>query len=86
MLHLASAEVLTKLAPAALGAVILWLVTNRVRSPWALPAALLAMPTIFFVVLYSIGSDISAARDHGWLQAKVRQWEGVVARARHGFG
>jgi len=71
ILHFTSEEVLSKLAPAALGAVVLWLVTHRIRSPWALPAVLLMMPAVFFAGLYAAGSDIDAARAHGWFQAKA---------------
>lgn len=48
-------------------------VTHRVRSPWALPAVLLAMPAIFFAILYGpAGSDLAAARAEGWVQNQVR--------------
>lgn len=77
MLHFASLEVLTKLAPAVAGAVVFWSVTNRIRSPWALPAVLLVMPTAFFAALYAVGSDVEAARHHGWFQAKVGACNGL---------
>ena len=43
-------------------------VTHKVRSPWALPAALLVMPAIFFAVLFGpLRSDLAAARAAGWV-------------------
>lgn len=72
--QLASGDVCAKLAPAIAGAAVLWLVTHRVRSPWALPAALLVMPAVFFAVLYGpLRSDLPSARAAGWVtQSQVR--------------
>jgi len=72
--QLASGDVCAKLAPAVAGAAVLWLVTHRVRSPWALPAALLVMPAVFFVVLYGpLRSNLPSARAAGWVtQSQVR--------------
>jgi hypothetical protein len=48
-------------------------VTHRVRSPWALPAILLAMPAAFFAILYGPAhSNLAAARAGGWVQDQVR--------------
>ena len=56
-----------KLAPAVISTVLLMLVMSRFRSPWALPAVLIFIPGVFFVVLACLHKSLAEAQDGGWV-------------------
>lgn len=54
-------------------------VTHKIQSPWALPAVLLAMPALFFAILYGPAhSNLAAARAESWVQNQVRPCIGMA--------
>uniref|UniRef100_A0AAV1UN57 Sulfate transporter n=1 Tax=Peronospora matthiolae TaxID=2874970 RepID=A0AAV1UN57_9STRA len=53
--------------PGALGGVVLLLVAQRCENSFALPATILLMPVLFFVVLPLCGISLEEARDYGWV-------------------
>ncbi|KAA6425635.1 MAG: Sulfate Permease Family [Trebouxia sp. A1-2] len=56
-----------KLAPAVVSTLLLMLVMSRFRSPWALPAVLIFIPGVFFVVLACLHKSLAQAQDGGWV-------------------
>lgn len=56
-----------KLAPAVVSTLALMLVMSRFKSPWALPAILVIIPGIFFVVLLGMDKPLADAQDSGWV-------------------
>ena len=54
-----------KLLPGVLGGVVLLLVTRKYTHFAILPAMLLAIPAIFFVVLAATGTSLEEARADG---------------------
>lgn len=56
-----------KLAPAVVSTLALMLVMSRFKSPWALPAILVVIPGIFFVVLLAMHKSLADAQDSGWV-------------------
>ncbi|TDH68388.1 hypothetical protein CCR75_001425 [Bremia lactucae] len=53
--------------PGILGGVILLLVSQRCENSFALPAAILLMPLLFYLLLVLIGVSFDEARDFGWV-------------------
>ncbi|GMF14032.1 unnamed protein product [Phytophthora lilii] len=53
--------------PGVLGGIVLLLVSQRCENSFALPAAILLMPLLFFVVLALCGISLEEARDYGWV-------------------
>ena len=43
------------------------LVMARFKSPWALPAVLVIIPGVFFIVLLGMGKSLADAQDCGWV-------------------
>lgn len=83
--NLASADALVKLAPTLAATFLLWGIMKFAPlcggtrfaplAPLLLPAALVAIPVVFQVVLMATGTSRQAAADAGWvLQPKVRRW------------
>lgn len=69
-------------APGVVGGVGLLVLCNNVDSVFALPAGLLAIPAIFYVVLFASGNDLETARaahGAGWVashsNSTVQFWE-----------
>ena len=63
-----------KLAPAVVSTLLLMLVMSRFKSPWALPAILILIPGVFFVVLACLHKSLAQAQDGGWVaKPEVRQ-------------
>ena len=60
---------LLKLAPAAALSLLITAVLKRVRSPFALPALLLATPLAFYATLAALGLSLDDARAAGWVAA-----------------
>ncbi len=56
-----------KLAPAVVSTLLLMLVMSRFKSPWALPAILVFIPGVFFVVLACMHKSLAEAQDGGWV-------------------
>ena len=56
-----------KLAPAVVSTLLLMLIMSRFRSPWALPAVLIFIPGVFFVVLACLHKSLAQAQDGGWV-------------------
>lgn len=65
--QLASRDALLKLAPALAMVLLITAVLHRVRSPFALPALLLAAPALFYGVLAACGWSLADARAAGWV-------------------
>ena len=42
-------------------------VVCRVRHPAALPCVLVIIPVVFYIVMYSIGSNLNLAQEYGWV-------------------
>ncbi|KAI8470530.1 MAG: hypothetical protein J3K34DRAFT_255209 [Monoraphidium minutum] len=79
-LNLFARDPLIKLAPTVVSALVLMLTMTRARSPWALPAVLVALPLAFHAVLLATGITLEQAQDAGWAlkpQGKSTQqfWE-----------
>lgn len=73
-MQLASPNALLHLAPALALALLLALVLRRARSPYALPALLLAVPAAFHLALLVAGVSLEEARAGGWVTpAQVRR-------------
>jgi hypothetical protein len=73
-------DALTKLVPTLASAAALFLTMTRARSPFALPAVLVALPLAFYAVLLATGTSLAEAQDLGWaLKPQVRD-------ALHGRG
>ncbi|KAG6611761.1 Sulfate Permease (SulP) Family [Phytophthora cinnamomi] len=53
--------------PGVLGGIVLLLVSQRCENSFALPAAILLMPLLFFVVLALCGVSLDEAREFGWV-------------------
>ncbi|KAE9207741.1 hypothetical protein PF004_g16947, partial [Phytophthora fragariae] len=53
--------------PGILGGIVLLLVSQRCESSFALPATILLMPLLFFVVLALCGISLDEAREFGWV-------------------
>ncbi|CEG37450.1 sulfate permease family [Plasmopara halstedii] len=53
--------------PGIVGGVILLLISLRCETSYALPAAILLMPLLFFLVLGVCGTSLDDARDFGWV-------------------
>ncbi|GMG15915.1 unnamed protein product [Phytophthora fragariaefolia] len=53
--------------PGVLGGVVLLLVSQRCENSFALPATILLMPLLFFVVLALCGVSLDEAREYGWV-------------------
>ncbi|OWZ11419.1 Sulfate Permease [Phytophthora megakarya] len=53
--------------PGVVGGVILLLVSQRCENSFALPATILLMPLLFFVVLALCDISLDEARDYGWV-------------------
>jgi hypothetical protein len=81
--NLASADALVKLAPTLAATALLWGIMKFAPlcggtrlaplTPLLLPAALVAIPVVFQVVLVATGTSRQQAADAGWvLQPKVR--------------
>jgi SulP family sulfate permease len=64
---LADTEALLRLLPAVAMAGLLTLVLRRCRSPYALPALLLAVPLAFYGLLAAGGWTLEDARRGGWV-------------------
>jgi SulP family sulfate permease len=61
-------DVLTKIAPGIVVAVILFALLRRyTKSPFVIPGVLLTALAAAYVVLLSTGTTIAAAQDQGWL-------------------
>ena len=56
-----------KLAPAVVSTMLLMLVMARFKSPLALPAVLVFLPGIFFVVLACLHKSLVDAQQGGWV-------------------
>ena len=56
-----------KLAPAVVSTLLLMLVMSHFRSPWALPAVLIFIPGVFFLVLACLHKSLAQAQDGGWV-------------------
>lgn len=56
-----------KLAPAVVSTLLLMLVMARLKSPLALPAVLVFLPGVFFVVLVCLHKSLVDAQDGGWV-------------------
>ncbi|PRW58410.1 sulfate transporter [Chlorella sorokiniana] len=67
--QLASRDALIKLAPALGMVLLITAVLHRVRSPFALPALLLAAPAVFYGVLAACGWSLADARAAGWVSS-----------------
>lgn len=65
--QLASAEALLKLAPALAMVLLITVVLQRFRSPFVLPALLVAAPALFYAVLWCQGMSLEEAREAGWV-------------------
>ena len=65
--QLASGDALLKLAPALAIVALISLVLHRVRSPFALPALLVAAPLLFYAFLFARGLTLEDARNAGWV-------------------
>ncbi|KAL4419479.1 hypothetical protein ABPG77_008281 [Micractinium sp. CCAP 211/92] len=65
--QLASTGALVKLAPAAALVILITLVLHRVRSPFALPALLVAVPAAFYGLLWTCDITLDEAREAGWV-------------------
>ncbi|KAL4431193.1 hypothetical protein ABPG75_006449 [Micractinium tetrahymenae] len=65
--QLASKEALVKLAPALVLVALITLVLHRVKSPFALPALLVATPAAFYGLLWARGMSLDEAREAGWV-------------------
>ena len=66
-LQLAQWDPFIKLAPAVVSTLLLMLVMARFKSPLALPAVLVFLPGIFFVVLACLHKSLVDAQDGGWV-------------------
>ncbi|CAI5716071.1 unnamed protein product [Peronospora farinosa] len=53
--------------PGVLGGVVLLLVAQRYENSFALPATILLMPILFFLVLAFCGISMDEARNYGWI-------------------
>lgn len=56
-----------KLAPAVVSTLLLMLVMARFKSPLALPAVLVFLPGIFFIVLACLHKSLADAQEGGWV-------------------
>ena len=56
-----------KLAPAVVSTMLLMLVMARFKSPLALPAVLVFLPGLFFMVLACLHKSLVDAQDGGWV-------------------
>ena len=56
-----------KLAPAVVSTLLLMLVMARFKSPLALPAVLVFLPGVFFLVLACLHKSLADAQDGGWV-------------------
>lgn len=65
--QLADAGVLARLLPAVALCVAITVVTRRFRSPYALPALLLATPLLFYAALAAAGMSLADAQAAGWV-------------------
>lgn len=66
-LHLVDWDPFLKLTPAVVSTLLLMLVMARFKSPLALPAVLVFLPGIFFVVLACMHKTLADAQDGGWV-------------------
>lgn len=57
----------SKLGPAALVAIALYVLLRRSKSPFVLPGVLLTALVLTHVLLFASGTTIAAAQDAGWL-------------------
>lgn len=58
--------------PTVASAIVLVITMSRARSPWALPAVLVALPAAFYAVLLATGTSLAEAQAAGWaLQPQV---------------
>lgn len=77
--RLADTTALAKLLPAVGMVTLLTVVLRRSRSPYALPALLLAVPAAFYAVLALGGWSLEDARRAGWVvtpQASAERCKG----------
>ena len=66
-LHLLDWDPFLKLTPAVVSTLLLMLVMSRFKSPLALPAILVFLPGIFFVVLACLHKSLADAQGSGWV-------------------
>jgi hypothetical protein len=56
------------------------LTMTRARSPWALPAVLVLLPSAFYAYLLATGTSLADAQDAGWaLKPQARGARGRAA-------
>ncbi|XRB25292.1 STAS domain-containing protein [Pseudoscourfieldia marina] len=56
-----------QIAAACVQALLICATARFVRNPYGLPLVLLALPAIFFAIVYTLGYTVQDAREHGWL-------------------
>lgn len=66
-LQLVQWDPFVKLAPAVVSTLLLMLVMARFKSPLALPAVLVFLPGVFFLVLACLHKSLADAQDGGWV-------------------
>jgi len=64
---LSHADILYRVVPAVLFAVVMLVALNRYPSPATVPAVMLVATLLFYAVLAAIGMDVETARAHGHL-------------------
>ncbi|KAJ8577101.1 hypothetical protein ON010_g2102 [Phytophthora cinnamomi] len=67
LLHIWDPHYMLLCVPGVLGGIVLLLVSQRCENSFALPAAILLMPLLFFLVLALCGVSLDEAREFGWV-------------------
>ncbi|TMW65111.1 hypothetical protein Poli38472_009278 [Pythium oligandrum] len=69
--HLGDWHYIILCIPGLLGGLAMFFVTKRCENSLILSGCIVAMPVLFYIVLFSAGSDIYGARDYGWISREA---------------